>query len=179
LEETLGAFGELIEAGKARAIAASNYSGARLAEALAIADREGLPRYVALQPHYNLMERDYESDQQPVCEREDVACFPFYALARGFLTGKYRPGGEEIDSPRAERAKDYLDGRGEKMLAALDEIAAAHDTEPAAVAVAWLREQRTVLSPIASARNEEQLRPLLASIRLNLSSDELARLTAI
>jgi aryl-alcohol dehydrogenase (NADP+) len=179
LEEALGAFGELVEAGKARAIAASNYSGERLAEALAVADREGLPRFVALQPHYNLMERGYETDQGPVCAREDLACFPYYALARGFLTGKYRPGGEDVDSPRAEGAKRYLDERGEKMLAALDEIAAAHDTEVAAVALAWLREQPTVLSPIASARNTDQLKPLLASVSLELSDDELARLTAI
>ncbi|MGH2937104.1 MAG: aldo/keto reductase [Solirubrobacterales bacterium] len=179
LAETLNTFGELIDAGKVRAIAASNYSGARLAEALETADREGLPRYVALQPHYNLMERSYESDQQAVCEREDVACFPFYGLARGFLTGKYRPDGEDIDSPRAESAKAYLDDRGEKMLAALDEIAAAHDTEAAAVALAWLREQDTVLAPIASARNTEQLSPLLASVQLSLSEDELGHLTAI
>jgi aryl-alcohol dehydrogenase-like predicted oxidoreductase len=179
LEETLGAFGELTRAGKVRAIAASNYSGERLAEALAVADRHGLPRFVALQPHYNLLERDYEADQRPVCEREDLACFPYFGLARGFLTGKYRPGGEEIDSPRAERAKQYLDGRGERMLAALDEIAAAHDVEVAAAALAWLREQPTVLSPIASARSADQLAPLLASVELNLSSDELAQLTAI
>jgi aryl-alcohol dehydrogenase-like predicted oxidoreductase len=179
LAEMLGAFGELIEAGKVRAIAASNYSGARLAEALETAERDGLPRFVALQPHYNLMERDYEADQRAVCEREDLACFPFYALARGFLTGKYRPGGEEIDSPRAAAAKAYLDDRGERMLAALDEIAAAHEVEPAAVAVAWLRQQPTVLAPIASARNTDQLKPLLASTSLNLSDAELAQLTAI
>jgi aryl-alcohol dehydrogenase-like predicted oxidoreductase len=179
LAETLGAFGELIEAGKVRQIAASNYSGARLAEALEIAEREGLPRYVALQPHYNLMERDYESDQMAVCEREDVACLPFYALAKGFLTGKYRPGGDKIDSPRAEGAGQYLDARGERMLSALDEIAAAHGVAPAAVAVAWLREQPTVLAPIASARNEDQLAALLASTSLDLSSDEISRLSAI
>jgi aryl-alcohol dehydrogenase-like predicted oxidoreductase len=179
LAETLGAFGELIDAGKVRAVAASNYSGARLAEALETADREGLPRYVALQPGYNLMDRAYEDDQRPVCEREGLACFPFYGLARGFLTGKYRPGGAEVDSPRAEGAKAYLDERGERMLAALDEIAAAHDTEPAAVALAWLREQPTVLSPIASARDTDQLKPLLASVSLSLGEDEIARLTAI
>lgn len=179
LAETLGAFGELIEAGKVRHIAASNYSGARLIEALEIAEREDLPRYVALQPHYNLMERDYENDQMAVCEREDIACFPFYALAKGFLTGKYRPGGEAVDSPRAEGAGQYLDERGERMLAALDHIAATHGVQPAAVAVAWLREQRTVLAPIASARNEDQLKPLIASANLDLSSDELARLTSI
>jgi aryl-alcohol dehydrogenase-like predicted oxidoreductase len=179
LAETLGAFGELIRAGKVRAIAASNYSGARLTEALAVSEREGLPRYVALQPHYNLMERDFESDQQAVCEREDISVFPFYALAKGFLTGKYRPDGEDVDSPRAEGAAAYLDERGEKMVAALDEIAAAHSTDPAAVALAWLREQPTVLAPIASARNAEQLTPLLASVELKLSEEELAALTAI
>jgi aryl-alcohol dehydrogenase (NADP+) len=179
LAETLGAFGELIEAGKVRHIAASNYSGARLTEALEIAERDGLPRYVALQPHYNLMERDYESDQMAVCEREDIACLPFYALAKGFLTGKYRAGGEKIDSVRAEGASQYLDERGEKMLSALDATAAAHGVPPAAVAVAWLREQPTVLAPIASARNEKQLEPLIASASLQLTSEELERLTAI
>ncbi len=179
LAETLGAFGELIEAGKVRHIAASNYSGARLAEALEIAERDGLPRYVALQPHYNLMERDYESDQRPVCEREDVACFPFYALAKGFLTGKYREGGEKVDSPRAEGAAQYLDERGERMLSALDHIAATHGVQPAAVAVAWLREQPTVVAPIASARNEDQLKPLLVSASLQLTSAEIDQLSAI
>jgi aryl-alcohol dehydrogenase-like predicted oxidoreductase len=179
LEEMLGAFGELVEAGKVRAIAASNYSGERLAEALAVSERESLPRFVALQPEYNLMDRAYEDDQRSVCEREDLACFPYYGLARGFLTGKYRPGGEEIDSPRSEGAKQYLDERGERMLAALDEIAAAHEVEVAAVALAWLREQDTVLAPIASARNEEQLKPLLASVQLSLSEDELGHLTSI
>jgi aryl-alcohol dehydrogenase-like predicted oxidoreductase len=179
LAETLGAFGELIAAGKVRQIAASNYSAARLAEALEISEREGLPRYVALQPHYNLMEREYEAELAPLCEREEIACFPFYALAKGFLTGKYRPGGEPVDSPRAAGAAEYLDERGERMLSALDAVAAAHGVEPAAVAVAWLREQPTVLAPIASARNEAQLAPLLHSATLSLSADELALLTAI
>jgi aryl-alcohol dehydrogenase-like predicted oxidoreductase len=179
LAETLGAFGELIEAGKVRHIAASNYSAARLTEALETAEREGLPRYVALQPEYNLMERDYETDQQPVCEREEIACFPYYALAKGFLTGKYRPGGERVDSVRAEGAAAYLDERGERMLGALDEIAAAHGVEPAAVAIAWLGAQPTVLAPIASARTEDQLAPLLAGMTLTLGDDELARLSAI
>jgi aryl-alcohol dehydrogenase-like predicted oxidoreductase len=178
LAETLGGFGELIEAGKVRYIAASNYSGARLAEALEIAEREGLPRYVALQPHYNLMEREFETDQRPVCEREDVPVFPFFSLAMGFLTGKYRPG-VDVDSPRAAAAAQYLDERGERMLSALDEISAAHGVAPAAVAVAWLRAQPTVLAPIASARTVDQLSPLLASVELDLSDDELGRLTGI
>jgi aryl-alcohol dehydrogenase-like predicted oxidoreductase len=179
LAETLGAFGELIEAGKVRYVAASNYSAARLTEALETSEREGLPRYVALQPHYNLMERDFEKDLQPLLEREEIACFPFYALAKGFLTGKYRPGGEKVDSVRAEGASEYLDERGERMLSALDEIAATHGVAPAAVAVAWLREQPTVLAPIASARNEKQLDPLLASASLELSAAEASQLTAI
>jgi aryl-alcohol dehydrogenase-like predicted oxidoreductase len=178
LAETLGAFGELIEAGKVRYIAASNYSAARLTEALDTSEREGLPRFVALQPHYNLMERDYETEQRAVCEREELGCFPFYALAKGFLTGKYRPGGEQIDSPRAEGAAQYLDERGERMLSALDAIAAAHGVEPVAVAIAWLAAQPTVLAPIASARNTGQLGSLFTSVELNLASDELARLTA-
>jgi aryl-alcohol dehydrogenase-like predicted oxidoreductase len=179
LEETLGAFGELIRSGKVRHIAASNYSGARLEESLEVSKREGLPRFTALQPHYNLMERDYETDQRPVCEREELACFPYYSLAKGFLTGKYRPGGEQVESVRAEGAMAYLDERGEAMLGALDEIAAAHGTEPAAVALAWLRQQPTVVSPIASARTVEQVAPLVASLQLTLSDDELQRLTSI
>jgi aryl-alcohol dehydrogenase-like predicted oxidoreductase len=179
LAETLGGFAELIEAGKVRYIAASNYSGARLAEALETAEREGLPRYVALQPHYNLMEREFEADQRPVCEREDIPVLPFFSLAKGFLTGKYRPGGDEVDSPRAEGAAQYLDERGERMLSALDEIAAAHGVAPASVAVAWLREQPTVLAPIASARNTDQLSPLLDAVGLTLSADELSHLSGI
>jgi aryl-alcohol dehydrogenase-like predicted oxidoreductase len=179
LAETLGGFGELIEAGKVRYVAASNYSGARLAEALEIAEREGLPRYVALQPHYNLMEREFETDQRPVCEREDVPVFPFFSLAKGFLTGKYRPDGDAIDSPRATAAAEYLDERGERILSALDEISATHGVAPAAVAVAWLREQPTVLAPIASARTVDQLGPLLDSVQLQLTDDELTQLTAI
>jgi aryl-alcohol dehydrogenase-like predicted oxidoreductase len=179
LPEVLGAFGELIEAGKVRAIAASNYSGARLAEALEAADRDGLPRFVALQPHYNLMERDYETYEGPVCEREGLACFPYFSLAMGFLTGKYRPGGEKGDSPRAEGAMRYMDARGEAMLAALDEIAAAHSVEPASVALAWLLAQPTVLAPIASARTVEQVAPLVASLDLTLTDDELSRLTSL
>jgi aryl-alcohol dehydrogenase (NADP+) len=177
--ETLAAYAELIEAGKVRHIAASNFTTERLSEALAAADREGLPRYVAFQPHYNLMERDFEREQREVCEREGLAVFPYFSLARGFLTGKYRPGGEQIDSPRAESATQYLDERGERMLSALDKVAAAHGVEPAAVAVAWLREQPTVLAPIASARNERQLAPLLAAVELTLDADELAELTSV
>jgi aryl-alcohol dehydrogenase-like predicted oxidoreductase len=180
LEETLGAFGELIEAGKVRHVAASNYSAERLAEALAIAERESLPRYVALQPEYNLVERDYETDGlQDLCEREDLACFPFFALAAGFLTGKYRDGEGGGDALRSKMVAKYLEDAGAKaVLAALDEVAGAHDAHVAAVALAWLRAQPTVAAPIASARNAEQLAPLLESAALELDAGELDALSS-
>ncbi|MEA2675768.1 MAG: hypothetical protein QOI92_2960 [Chloroflexota bacterium] len=179
LVETLGAFADLIESGKVRHVAASNYSAPRLAEALRVADAEGLPRYVALQPHYSLVERgEFEGPLQDLCRDEELAVFPYWGLARGFLTGKYRPGGEDVDSPRAGAASQYLDARGIAVLAALDEIAAAHSVELASVALAWLRAQPTVLAPIASARNTAQLGPLIAAAGLELSTAELERLDA-
>jgi aryl-alcohol dehydrogenase-like predicted oxidoreductase len=174
IEETLGAFAELIEAGKVRHVAASNHTAPRLSEALDTADREGLPRYVALQPHYSLVEREgYERELAPLCEREGLPCLPYWALARGFLTGKYRPGGPPVESPRAGAASAYLDDRGVALLAALDEVAAAHHAAVATVAIAWLLTQPTVLAPIASARNAEQLTPLMAAPDLTLSADDL------
>ncbi len=179
IEDTLAAFAALIEAGKVRHVAASNYSAPRLAEALEIAEREGLPRYVALQPQYSLVERGaYEGALMELCEREGLACIPYWGLARGFLTGKYRPGGPDVDSPRAAGAAAYLNERGIAVLEALDEVAAAHNAEVATVALVWLLGQRTVIAPIASARNVEQLAPLLAVPGLELSADELQRLTS-
>jgi aryl-alcohol dehydrogenase-like predicted oxidoreductase len=178
LEETLGAFGELIDAGKVRAIGASNYSGARLTEALEIAERDGLPRYVALQPQYNLVERDdYEATLAPVVAEHDVAVVPYYGLARGFLTGKYRPGGAAVDSPRAPTAAAYLEHGGAAVLDALDAVAAAHETTLAAVALAWLAAQPHVVAPIASARTVEQLADLLPVNAITLSDDEVAQLS--
>jgi aryl-alcohol dehydrogenase-like predicted oxidoreductase len=177
IEDTLAAFAALIEAGKVRHVAASNYSAPRLAGALKIAEREGLPRYVALQPQYSLVERGaYEGALMELCEREGLACIPYWGLARGFLTGKYRPGGPDVDSPRAAGATAYLNERGIAVLEALDEAAVAHNAEVATVALAWLLAQPTVLAPIASARNVEQLAPLLAVPGLELSTDELQRL---
>jgi aryl-alcohol dehydrogenase-like predicted oxidoreductase len=180
IEDSLAAFAALIEQGKVRHVAASNYSAPRLAEALAIAEREGLPRYVALQPHYSLVERGaYEGELMQLCEREGLACIPYWGLASGFLTGKYRPGGPDVDSPRAAGAAAHLQSeRGLAVLAALDEVAGAHDAEVATVALAWLLAQPTVLSPIASARRVEQLAPLLAVPSLELSREELSRLAA-
>jgi aryl-alcohol dehydrogenase-like predicted oxidoreductase len=177
LEDTVAAFGELIEAGKVRYVGASNYSAERLAEAMELSRRHGLPSFVALQPHYNLVERDYEQSLRPVVEREGLACLPYFALARGFLTGKYRDD-TAVDSPRASRAEAYLDDRGRAVLAALDEVASAHSTTVAAVAIAWLRMQPTVVAPLASARNVRQLAEILPGASLDLSAEELERLRA-
>jgi aryl-alcohol dehydrogenase (NADP+) len=178
LEESLGAFGELIAEGKVRAIGASNISAARLGEALAVAREHGLPEYVAVQPHYNLVFRDeFEGELADLCVRENIACTPYFGLASGFLTGKYRPGGPEVASPRAGSASGYLDERGIAVLAALDEVAAAHGTTVAAVALAWLTAQPGVVAPIASARTPEQLAELLPMAELELSDGELGRLT--
>lgn len=159
VEEIIGALDELVKAGKVRHIAASNISAERLAASLEFSDREGLARYVALQPHYNLVSRDtYEGELRDLAEQAGLAAVPYYALAAGFLTGKYRPG-TEVDSPRAGGAAKHLETeRGRRVLAALDEIAAAHEAPVATVALAWLAARPTVAAPIASARTVEQLR---------------------
>ena len=180
LEETLRAFQRLIDRGAIRYAAASNYSAERLTEALELGKREGIASYVALQPHYNLLERaEYETELRPVCERYALACVPYYGLARGFLTGKYRAGGEEVSSPRAAGVRaSYFNDRGFAVLAALDEVAASHGTSVAAVALAWLMAQPTVVAPIASATSREQLAELLPSTELLLSADELELLSS-
>ena len=177
LDETLGAFDELVRAGKARYIAASNYSAARLEEALDLSEREGLAAYVALQPHYNLVERSrYEGELRDLCARRGLPCIPYFGLAAGFLTGKYRPGANGVESPRADDARRYLNGRGERVLAALDRIAERHRVSPAAVSLAWLAAQPTVASAIASARNVEQLADLLPMAQLELTPEEVDEL---
>jgi aryl-alcohol dehydrogenase (NADP+) len=177
VEETLRAFNELVEAGKVRYIAASNLSGERILESLRVSAREGLAPYVALQPHYNLVERErYEREYAPIVASHELSVAPYYALAKGFLTGKYRNGGPDVDSPRAEGARVYLDERGERVLADLDEIAAAHDTTVAAVGLAWLLSRPGVVAPIASARSVEQLEEILPMAGLTLTGDELLRL---
>jgi aryl-alcohol dehydrogenase (NADP+) len=177
LDETLGAFGELIAAGKVRYIGASNFTSPRLAEALATSDAEGLPRYVALQPHHNLVERDeYRGALADLCVREGIGCVPYFALANGFLTGKYRPG-RDVDSERAEDAVPFLDDQGIALLDVLDEIAEAHSTTVAAVSLAWLAAEPAVVAPIASARTPEQIAGLVPMADLALTPAELARLT--
>jgi aryl-alcohol dehydrogenase (NADP+) len=178
LEDTLRAFDKLVKEGKVRYLGASNFTAPRLAEALSISDRNGLARYVVLQPHYNLMHRqEYEGALAALCLREAVGCLPYFSLAKGFLTGKYRPG-KNVDSARAAGARAYLDERGLRVLAALDDIAAARHTTVAAVSLAWLRTQPTVVAPIASARTITQLAEVLAVADLNLTPDETARLSA-
>jgi aryl-alcohol dehydrogenase-like predicted oxidoreductase len=175
-EESLATFGELIRDGSVRYIGASNFTAERLAEALEVAQREGLPAVVALQNEYNLVSRAYEDGPAAVVAANGLAAVPYYGLASGFLTGKYRPDGATVDSPRAQGAVAQLDQRGIAVLDALDEIAAAHDATPAAVALAWLAAQPTVVAPIASARTVAQLEELLPFTSMMLSEGELEQL---
>ncbi|MEU0965565.1 aldo/keto reductase [Streptomyces sp. NPDC005917] len=179
VEEIIGALDELVQAGKVRHIAASNITAERLQESLDFSDREGLARYVALQPHYNLVSRDtYEGPLQDLASRTGLAAVPYFSLAAGFLTGKYRPG-TTVDSARAGSAAQYLESeRGQKVLAALDEIAEAHTAPVPTVALAWLAAQPTITAPIASARTLEQLPALLGVADLELTEEELTKLTA-
>jgi aryl-alcohol dehydrogenase-like predicted oxidoreductase len=176
-EESLGAFGELVREGKVRYIAASNFTAERLSEALAVSAREGLPAFVALQNEYHLLDRGYEGDTRRLVASAGLAAVPYRGLAGGFLSGKYRPGSEAVDSPRATATAALLDERGLAVLAALDTVAAAHDTTQSAVALAWLRAQPTVVSPIASARSVAQLDEWLGAAALTLSSSELEALS--
>jgi aryl-alcohol dehydrogenase-like predicted oxidoreductase len=179
LEDVLSTYRDLIKAGKVRAIGASNYSAARLKEALHISAREGLPRYESLQPQYNLMERkDYEAELAPLCRKEQIGVIPYYSLASGFLTGKYRSKVDAKKSPRGSGATKYLDERGLRVLAALDEIAAARKASVAPVALAWLLAKPEVRAPIASATNVTQLNELLGAVQLELGPGDVARLDA-
>lgn len=177
VEEIVTALDQLVREGKVRAVAASNISPERLADSLDFSDREGLAKYVALQPHYNLVSRDtYEGALQDTAGRSGLAAVPYFSLAAGFLTGKYRPG-QDVESARAGSAAKHLEtDRGTKVLAALDRVAQAHDAEPASVALAWLAAQPTVVAPIASARTVEQLPALLAVADLELTDAELSEL---
>jgi aryl-alcohol dehydrogenase-like predicted oxidoreductase len=176
IEETVAAYDGLVRSGKVRHIAASNFTPARLSDSLAFAEREGMTRYSVLQPHYNLVERrQFEGELADVAERWQLATVPYYGLARGFLTGKYREGGT-VDSPRAEGAARYLTQDGLRVLTVLEHVARARDTSLAAVALAWRVSRPPVTSPIASARNPEQLAQLLPMATLALSPAELAAL---
>lgn len=180
LEETLGAFGELVAQKKVRAIGASNYSAARLAEALRVSRERNLPRYESLQPDYNLVDRaGYEAELEPLCVREGLGVIPYYSLAAGFLTGKYRTEADLTKSARgAKVGKSYLNERGLHVLAAVDAIAADLKAKPAQVSLAWLMARPSITSPIASATTPAQLDELVAATRLTLSPDAINRLNA-
>jgi aryl-alcohol dehydrogenase-like predicted oxidoreductase len=174
--EIAGVFSELVDAGKIRYPAISNFSAERIDGWFAAVEADGLHAPVALQPHYNLVERGFETNGlRAAAERYQLGVLPYYALAAGFLTGKYRPGAI-VDSPRAQGAARYLDSHL-GTLAALDEIGATHGVSPTTVALAWLREQPTVVAPIASASRTEQLPDLIASLSLTLSPAELTTLS--
>ncbi len=178
LEETLGAFAELIKAGKVRAIGASNYSAERLAEALAVSKRHGLPRYESLQPHYNLYERSkFEGATEALCLKEHIGVIPYFGLAGGFLTGKYRSE-DDVKGARAGMVKGMLNPRGLKILAALDEVSGQIGAAPAQVALAWLMAKPAVTAPIASATDLDQLKDLVAATRLQLTERAVAVLDA-
>jgi aryl-alcohol dehydrogenase-like predicted oxidoreductase len=176
-EETLAAYAELIRAGKVRAIGASNFQPQALRDALAVSARLGLPRYETLQPLYNLCDRaGFEAQLGPLCREEGIGVIPFYALAAGFLTGKYRTEADLAQSVRGRRAKDYLNDRGLRIVAALDEVAAGLGASPGKVAIAWLMAQPGVTAPIASGRTVEQVRDLVDATRLSLDAAALATL---
>jgi aryl-alcohol dehydrogenase-like predicted oxidoreductase len=179
LEETLGAFDRLVRDGKVRAVGASNYSAGRLAEALEVSSREGLTPYTVLQPEYNLMARDrFEGPLQQLAIERNLGVLPYFGLAAGFLTGKYRSAGDFGKSVRGSRMAAYLDDRGYRVLAALDEVAKETDATPAQVALAWLAAKPGVSAPIASATSVDQIEELLGVLTLDLSADQIAKLDA-
>jgi aryl-alcohol dehydrogenase-like predicted oxidoreductase len=179
LAETLAGFDRLVRDGKVRALGASNYSAERLAEALDLSEREGLARYEVLQPEYNLMARDkYEGALQSLCVARNIGVLPYFGLASGFLTGKYRSAEDFGKSIRGGRMDAYLNDRGLRVLAALDEVAAETGATPAQIALAWLAAQPGITAPIASATNVAQLEELLGVLTLELSAAQVERLSA-
>lgn len=176
LEETLGTYGELIQEGKIRAIGASNFTAERLAEALQVSKQNNLPRYDSLQPEYNLYERSgYEKELEPLCRENNVGVINYFALASGFLTGKYRSEADLTKSKRGQGNKKYLNARGFQILDALDEVAQQYQTDAASIAIAWLIARPGITAPIASATNPEQLQSLTkaAALKLNKEAVEL------
>ena len=179
LEETASAFNDLVVAGKVRNIAVSNYTAERVAEWFAIAEKNGFALPVALQPHYNLVHREpFESEFGAIVAEKQLGVVPYYALASGFLTGKYRTADDFGKSPRGGGMGAYLNENGLGVIAALDDVASAHGVAVASVALAWLRTRPGIVAPLASARTTEQLPDLVASATLELTADETAALDA-
>lgn len=178
VEETMEAFAGLMKSGKVRAIGASNFTPERLEESLAASRRHGWPAYTVLQPHYNLYEREnYETKFEPICEREGLGVIPYFALASGFLAGKYRTKEDAAKTARGKLVEKYLDERGFRILDALRKVADELDAKPAQAAIAWLLARPSVTAPIASATSLEQLHELLAATELRLEAGQVARLT--
>ena len=174
LEETLEAFAQLVEQGKVRAIGASNYSAARLAEALKVSEQQKFPRYESLQPLYNLYDRaDFEKELEPICVEKGVGVISYYSLASGFLTGKYRAEEDLSKSVRGRGVKKYLNERGFRILQALDEVAKQHDSTQARVALAWLIARPGITAPIVSATSLEQLDDLVEATKLELDQSSI------
>lgn len=177
LEETLEAFDELIRAGKVRAIGASNYTGERLQQAIQVAKQKGFHAYQTLQPHYNLYERaDYEKNLEPICQEFGLGVIPYFSLASGFLTGKYRTEADFGKSQRGSGMARYLNERGFKILKALDEVSTQQKAPHAQVALAWLLARPSVTAPIASATKPEQVKDLVGALSLQLTADSLEKL---
>jgi aryl-alcohol dehydrogenase-like predicted oxidoreductase len=177
-DEYLGALDELVESGKVRAVGASNFAAPRFAEALAESARSGKIRFAAQQPEYNLMKREIEKDLMPLCAREHVSILPYFGLASGFLTGKYRSAADKGKSPRGAGMDKYLDAKGLKVLAALDAVAARQDATCAQVALAWIMAKPAIAAPIASATSVAQVTELMGALRLTLSAADVAQLDA-
>lgn len=177
IEETLAAYGELIKQGKVREIGASAFSAARLGEALRLSSSDGLPRYQSLQPLYNLVERhEFEGDVEALCLREEVGVIPYYSLASGFLTGKYRAAADAEGRARGSRVAQYLNDAGFRVLAALDDVAKRCNATPAQVALAWMMARPSITAPIASATNLDQLREILQAPDVKLDREAIEQI---
>ena len=174
VEETLSAYDEIVKAGKVRYIAASNVSPERLIESFEVAEKNNFPKYVALQPHYNLVEREkFETEYAPLVEKFGLSVFPYWSLAAGFLTGKYRTEADFETTARGGGIKKYFDDKGKAVLAALDKVSEKHQSQPATVALAWLLANPLITSPIVSATSERQLQTIFDAPKLELDSEDL------
>jgi len=174
VEETLSAYDEIVKAGKVRYIAASNVSPERLAESFEVAEKNNFPKYVALQPHYNLVEREkFETEYAPLVEKFGLSAFPYWSLAAGFLTGKYRTEADFENTARGGGIKKYFDDKGKSVLAALDKVSEKHQSQPATVALAWLLANPLITAPIVSATSERQLQTIFDAPKLELDSEDL------
>jgi aryl-alcohol dehydrogenase-like predicted oxidoreductase len=175
-EEYIDALDRLVTAGKVRAVGASNFKASRFAEGLKESDKSSKARFSAQQPEYHLLNREIEAELMPLCVREQVSLLPYYGLASGYLTGKYRTAEDKAKSPRGQRMDKYMEGKGPVVLAALDAVGARHDASPAQIALAWIMAKPAIGAPIASATSVEQLQELMGALRVVLSAADVAEL---